>query len=341
MTSHKIAVIKDTHLMFGFSNNIRKPAVSGQSWSKDIELKLLFISEEMMKRGITKLVVTGDLLNHSDKNSWSFRKFLMNKEVLQNIFVEKGINIYSVQGNHDMFDGLKTTNNTVFGELCNDGIINHLTENPIIIKAHEQFKIYGIDYNFTKEEQEASFQKINDLSSEHEITCVVSHTNISPNQEQFVDFTYNELSTKFPNIKVHICGHYHIGYEPKIVNGVVFINPWNMTRVVRDYQVKLDNHIPQLVFLNFNNFSTSDLNWVETVNIPHKPFVDAFNQETVSILEESEKFKFFEGVSEIDLDIIAEDVDNDQLIRLIINKNIDNISDKEKLLVKTIEYLNS
>jgi DNA repair exonuclease SbcCD nuclease subunit len=298
----------------------------------------------MKDNGIRILIMSGDVFDRSNRSDWSFNKWLKHKSILLNIFVREGIEIYSVQGNHDMFDGKDEINDTVFGEMIEKGIIKHLTAHPLEFQtAVGIIKIHGMDYSFTKDKQKRKFQLLNENSKDY-ISLCVSHTNISPNEDHLVDFTYLELSENFPNIDVHLCGHYHLGYESTILNDVTFINPWNMTRVIREYQVRMDNHTPEVVLLDLDRYNSDNIDWVQHVEIPHLPFHEAFNEEVISVLKENQKFKFFEDSfgEVISLDgLIDEDLDDNQLLSVIINSVLGDKDTKEKqaLLNKALEYL--
>jgi DNA repair exonuclease SbcCD nuclease subunit len=343
---NKVAFIKDPHLMFGFSNNIRKPLGngSGNSWEKNIYRKLEFIADRMIASGIYILIFSGDVFDRSKRSDWSFNKWIKHKKCLEEIFLSKGIEIYSVQGNHDMFDGKDTLEETIFGEMVEYGIIKHLTNNPLEFQTQNGLvKIFGNDYSFTKEKQKLKFSDKN-IESENIISMLVSHTNISPNEDQLVDFTYQELAENFRNINVHLCGHYHLGFESTIINDITFINPWNMTRVTREYQVRMDNHTPEVVFLDLDRYNNTSTDWIEHVVLPHVPFHEAFNEEVVSVLKENQKFKFFENSSngDISLDgLINEDLDDNQLLSVIINSVLvdKSVNEKQALLNKALQYL--
>jgi len=343
---NKIAFIKDPHLMFGFSNNIRKPLSggSGNSWERSIRYKLEFIAKTMKDNGINILIISGDVFDRAKRSDWSFNKWLKHKNILLDIFVHEGIEIYSVQGNHDMFDGKAELDGTVFGEMVEEDIIKHLTTYPLEFQTIVGIiKIHGMDYSFTKDEQKRKFHSMNEDSKDY-ISICVSHTNISPNDEHLVDFTYQELTEQFPNIDVHLCGHYHLGYESTQLNEVTFINPWNMTRVSREYQVRMDNHTPEVVLIDLDRYSSNNIDWIEHVELPHLPFHNAFNEEVISVLKENQKFKFFEDSSGevISLDgLIDEDLDDNQLLSVIINSVLGDKDPKEKqaLLNKALEYL--
>ena len=342
---NKIAYIKDPHLMFGFSNNIRKTRTGGtrNSWEKDILSKLEFIASEMKSKGISILIFSGDIFDRSKRSDWSFNKWLIHKKILETIFLDQGITIYSVQGNHDMFDGKDTIKETIFGEMVENNIINYLTNSPLEFHTPSGIiQIHGMDYSFTKEIQKRKFEELNSVS-ENIICMCVSHTNISPNEEQLTDFTYKELSELYPNINVHLCGHYHLGFKDEIVNNVTFINPWNLTRVTREYQVRMDNHIPEMVIVDLDRYTPDNTDYIEHIDLPYIPFHEAFNEEVISVLKESQKFKFFEEASsDINLEnLVKDDLDDNQLLSVIINSVLSekSVQEKQQLLNKAISYL--
>ena len=328
--------------MFGFSNNIRKSR-PGSSWEKNIIDKLKFIAQQMNSKGIRILIISGDVFDKSKRSEWSFNKWLLQKKIIQDIFLDNGIEIYSVQGNHDMFDGKDSTDDTIFGEMVDNGIINHLTISPLEFHTPNGIiQIHGMDYSFTKEIQRRKFEELNSIS-ENIITMCVSHTNISPNEEQLTDFTYKELSELYPNINVHLCGHYHLGFDDKIVNGITFVNPWNLTRVVREYQVRMDNHIPEMVIIDLDRYTPDNTDYIEHLPLPCTPFHETFNEEVISVLKENQKFKFFEETSsDINLENLAkDDLDDNQLLSVIINSVLSekSVQEKQQLLNKAISYL--
>jgi len=323
--------IKDPHLMFGFRNLLRNPG-----WEQDILLKLNFIKDTMIANQVSTLIISGDLMDKSKEQDWTFKQYRILKDHLFDIFISNGIELYSIQGNHDMFDGHADLNGTVFGELCKDGIIKHLTKLTL-----NNFNIYGIDYHNEKDLIKDKFKEIISGDTSGNIPIICSHTNISPNENQLVDFTYNELSN-LGNC-IHLCGHYHLGFKPCKINNSVFINPYNLTRVARDYQVKMDEHIPELVLVDLNNFSLDNLEWVKSIIIPCKPFKEAFREEIQSLIEESKKFKFFEDSGEVNIEKLLDEkeLSDVELVKVLINKHFEskNGIDKEKILSKVLEVL--
>lgn len=334
--------------MFGFRNLIRKPG-----WENDVILKLETIKNLMIERGCTILLFSGDMLDRSKSKEWSFKLYLKVLEVLTKIFVENGINIYSIQGNHDMLDGNESVEGSVFGKLVEDGIIHHITTNPLVLNLQDEatgkrvdVSIQGLDYTEVKENIQSGMERINSSTLNTEmINCMMTHTNITPNETQVSDFTYKHLSETYPNIDIHFCGHYHLGFEPDKVNNTTFINPWNLTRVIRDYNSRMELHTPEVTFINFIKYSkdAEPEEFTEVIQLPHKSFSEAFREEVINLLEESDNgFKFFkEGVVDLEELLQNQEMTDEEMISVLITKTLEGVPDERKSLIKNkvLQYL--
>ena len=138
---NKLIVIKDPHFSFGFQNRIRK------NYEHDITEKLEFISQYATENGIQKIIFTGDVFDNHYECKWSFRQFKKNKNMLEKYFINRGLELWSIAGNHDFFHGQEIIENTVFGEMVEDGIINYLTEKPL---EFYPMTVYGVDWSADK-----------------------------------------------------------------------------------------------------------------------------------------------------------------------------------------------
>lgn len=333
----KFGFVKDPHQMFGFKNNIRQ-----SGWEQDIEQKLVFIKDQLLSRNITTLIFSGDLLDRQHAKDWSFKLYLKNAEILEKIFVKNGIDIYSIQGNHDMFDGHETIEGTVFGKLIADGILKRISiQSPLVFsEENKTLEIFGIDYHFNKENTLAELHAINSrvvpLPNHQLKVAVVMHNNITPQPERVSDFTYDYLSTTFTNIDIFLCGHYHIGFPTICVNNTTFVNPWNMTRVVRDYDVKLDHHEPEMVICD--PFADS----YEHIKLPIKKFSDAFKPEVVNLLENSNKFQFFEEITTESFEELLKSEKDEEILQGLVQKYLQEypVEEREKIYKIALSYLN-
>ena len=124
--------IKDIHLSFGFQNRIRT------NYEKHLSAKLSHVTAYCLANNIDTIVLTGDIVDSSTEDKWSFKKYIKNKRVLEKLSDYNKLKIFSNVGNHDMFHGYEGTDETIFGELVRENVITNLTEHPIIKKDNKQ-----------------------------------------------------------------------------------------------------------------------------------------------------------------------------------------------------------
>jgi DNA repair exonuclease SbcCD nuclease subunit len=303
--------------MFGFRSNIRK-----HGWEKDIDNKINQIIEYMLNNKIKYVFFTGDVFEKNKKADWSFNQLQENKARLKR-FKNNGLQLFSNIGNHDYFYGKETLEGTVFGEMVEAGLINYIGSGmpPITFNVDDYFNVnlFGIDYHQSTDKIIDEMTRISQIACQPKI--VLMHSNITDTNEIMTDFTYNQIA-EF-NFEIVGCGHWH--FAPK--NGAVqqvkntyFLNPWNLTRVVRDYHVKLDEHKPEFIhgkIIKVGNEFTYDF---KEIFLSVKPFSEAFNKEIINILQELNKtdFSFF---NEIKLDEENTEMDDDSLLSQIAKEN--------------------
>ena len=339
--------LKDPHMNFGFANRIRF------NHQADLLLKLDFVRDWCNNRNIKNIIVTGDLTDTNEEKKWSFNQYVLNKiELLK--FKEDGINIWSPAGNHDMFNGMAQTSNTVFGEFVREGVIKYITTNPLytnfIVNENNQNSqkniiIYGIDYNKHKEQVEASLKAINDFKIDNCLKIVVFHAHVTPAEIAITEFTNENLIKIYPDIDIFICGHYHGGFPTTIDfkdNGLkkqysMVINNWSFQRVVRDYYNEMDIHIPEFEYvkIGWSVVSEDFIVGRETIKIPCKKYEETFKPKAVELLKltKKEQFQFFE---QINFDEIPTGNDDIETIKNISIKNNFN----EEVVARAINYLN-
>ena len=317
--SFRYLVIKDPHLMFGFKNRIRK-----SGWEADIDSKLNQIITYCQTNSIKTILLTGDISEKSRKRDWSLNQMLQNKKRLR-LFKKAGIELISNMGNHDYFDGHEAIHDTAFGEYVESGLLTYIGSNSvkryIELGSDVQVELSGVDYhddkNIVLEELQAienSFKPGVNL-----IKICTLHSNVTSSEERLTDFTYKQLS-EF-NIDSFNCGHWHLqgetgaGYE---VNGTLFFNPWNLTRVARDYHVKLDEHIPEFIDCEVQwdpKNKKPVFNW-KAIPLEVKPFSEAFNVEAINLLQELQKVEF-DFFNTIELQEDEQDMDDGSIMQRI------------------------
>lgn len=316
---NRVIIIKDPHLACGFQNRIRK------NYDEDVNNKLEFISNYALNNNINKIIFTGDVFDHQHERGWSFKQFTRNKNILEEYFISKGIKLYSIAGNHDFFHGQERIEGTVFGEMVDDNLINYLTRESLKVG---QLTIYGVDFSINKDKVIKQLEEIN--KKEGPKACVI-HMNVTESSTPFTDFTHEFLSEVFSNIHIWILGHYHVGHEPKMINNKLFIDPWNLIRVARDYDVKMDKFN-----VNFTVLEIGDKLRAYDIDVPHKKFREAFIEDFVNMLQVGKKgvFSFFEN---IDIDKAIEETESDEDL---LNSLVEEAGISEAGKQRAIEYLN-
>lgn len=311
MNAFNFILIKDPHFQFGFRNNIRK-----HGWENDIDKKIDQIIIYAKENNINHLFFTGDIFEKSHKKDWSLNQLQQNKKRLKR-FKTAGIEVYSNAGNHDYFDGREAIEGTVFGELVELGLINYIgTDTPAIdFRLQDKYiSLYGIDYHQDINKVLDKFQWISaQPRTPGDTKIVLVHSNITDDQNRLTDFTYNQLA-EF-DIDIIGCGHWHLAPKNgaiQNINQTWFLNPWNMTRVARDYHVKLDEHRPQFIHGSIVMVGDEPTYEFKENYFNVRPFSEAFNVEAINLLQELGKtgFEFFKEI-ELDKD---EDMNDDEVL---------------------------
>ena len=343
--------LKDPHLNFGFANRIR------YSHQSDLLSKLDFTRNWCKNRGIKNIIATGDVTDTNEEKKWSFNQYVMNKlELLK--FKEDGITVWSPAGNHDMFNGMAQTSNTVFGEFVREGALKYLTQTPIYqtfsavengVNVVKGIAIFGIDYNKHKEIVEANLKTINDYKFPDNIEVlkmVVFHSHVTPAEVAVTDFTDKNLVENYKDIDVFICGHYHGGFPTSVMTKnhlpkkkySMIVNNWSFQRVVRDYYNEMDVHTPEFEYIKFGWSIVSEdfLIARETIKIPCGSYGETFKPKAVELLKltKKEQFEFFEKINFEDIPAGNDDIETIKL--LSIKGNFE-----PEVVAKAIDYLNN
>lgn len=357
--------LKDPHLNFGFANRIRV------NHNSDLKNKIDFVKTYCMNNSVKNLIFTGDVTDTNEEDKWTFKQYRLNKSVLSD-FKNDGINIYSPAGNHDMFNGFNGTDETVFGELVKENIINHLTKEPILLSftpptsgaivpplpgaltqslptnEPKNIGIFGIDYSKHIDLVKEQLNNIH-LSDSIDLKIVVLHSHCTPSIVAVTDFTYEQLIKEYFNIDIFICGHYHGGFPSwvfakKDTQGndtkkhTTIINNWSFQRVVRDYYNEMDIHIPEMEHIKIGWSVANDdfIVSLETIKIPCKKYEEAFKPKAIELLKvtKKEQFEFFNTVN---FDEIPTGTDDIETLKLISQK--DGVS--EIVVNRALNYLNN
>ncbi len=309
--------VKDMHLMYNFRNNIRKPG-----WEKAIDDKLQQILDYMKINKIEYLFTAGDIFDKSIKKQWSFSQFQANMERLR-WFKEAGIKIYSNRGNHDLSNGgRESIEDTIFEMAVDLGLLNYIGTGmePIRFPVDDlgEVLLFGVDYHVSTDKvlDEIKLVSAYPHGQQSSKICLM-HSNITSDTERLTDFTYDQLSVN--DIDVIGCGHYHMmpsGGSIQEVGGTHFLNPFNLTRVTREYSVKLDEHKPEFIHSRITFLPESDPIYdFKEIFLNVGKFSETFNVDLINMLQElgKDRFAFFD---EVGLDGLEEDEDinDDELL---------------------------
>lgn len=342
----KFISMKDPHFAFGFANRIRF------DYENSVGKKVSFIKEYITKHGIKDIIMTGDIIDSSYEDKWSFKKYRVNKRKFQQW--ADVARLHSNVGNHDYFHGFENTEDTIFGEMVDEKILSNLTINPIYkVSGEATIIIQGIDYSFNQEKVEHDLESFNAIdSNKYQFKIAVLHSNVTPSEvEHITDFTYGTLAEKYNDIDMFICGHYHLGYPTKTIarpNGknCTFVNNWNLVRVVRDYETEMGDHTPEFEHIEivWDDIDKQFTLLRATIQVPHNSYEETFRVKEVNLLRKtnSEKFSFFDEINIENL-IADQDLTDEEHIKLLNTKRSENgyIPFSTEVLNKAIEYLNN
>jgi hypothetical protein len=184
---------------------------------------------------------------------------------------------------------------------------------PIVFSLeNKKIGLFGIDHHQNNDKVLDELERVSSYQDIDYKVCL-THSNITSDKEIMTDFTYNHIS-KF-NIDIINCGHWHLQPPEGAIqelNNTTFLNPWNLTRVSREYNVKLDEHIPS--FIHASIIFIGDESQSKFIEIPLsiQPFSEAFNIDIINLLQELGKdgFEFFETIK-LDQD---EDMNDDKVL---------------------------
>lgn len=330
--------------------------------TKNKDLEIINIAK---KENVTAFLQPGDFFNEKDVkgendflseiiNRWnmpsaskllnSYLKTNDEKDIISS--VNNNIPIIGIAGNHDLIgNSLDTLNDTTLGLLSSLGLMRLVSkENPIFFETEDGLKvaITGTSYHLHQDEKEylddyIVTEKLGDIHihivhgmlSDKDMGTLIKHTLID-----------NIVDTK---ADITLCGHNHIGFGIKNINGKYFINIGSVTRFTGD--LKEITRVPSVVLIDISKKGIL----VEEISLKSAPVgTDVIDR---SVLDEERKKKasiskfrkeaesmktktkpdmsdFVESIA--DNESIPDDIKNDILDRLV-------IKEKENAKIKAIK----
>lgn len=331
----RIITIKDTHFRFGFDS----PSSRSNSFEEDVDAKINFISDFCIANKIDYIVITGDVFDITSSKKWTLHHINENKKRLQKLKDATGNPILSNAGNHDYIDGFETISkeewdkgethldNTPFGIYIQFGLIQYIgtifdfekdkNNNSIPTFENDDIRIFGVDY--TKSENLLNILS-NIKTDNKKYNISVIHENVADKikgiENNFVNLEYSSFQ-KYKDINCWLMGHYHKGYPHKTIDETLFINDWNLTRLMRSYYTLNNSHKPSFSFLEIDN---GKLIKSENIEVVYKKYNDAFVEEikTLNEMIKEDNFAFLKTMKSIHEEV---KMDNDnEIIQSIAKK---------------------
>jgi len=339
LSNFELITVKDPHFAYGFKNMIRK------NYERDMDNKLEFINNYCKDNNIDTMLATGDICDKNTKKFSTKQYGTLKRKIRNNL---NQINLISNVGNHDMENGLEIQEETeeyttVFDELCDDNLLQNITRKPFI---NNLVYIQGVDFNSDREIVLENIKQFNEKDVNGLCKIIVLHSNVTPGDEKKTQFTYTQLMQDFEDIDIFVNGHYHIGYPTKVMprmRGKIayFINNWNLHRVMRDYDVSLNEHNVNMshvkigVPINNGGVIQHQIS-IKDVDIPHLSYEEAFEIKNIDLLvkTEDEIFDFFQKNNFDDLSTFRKT--DSELIKQLFDTNPDY---QENIINKVKNYL--
>ena len=115
------------------------------------------------------------------------------------------------------------------------------------------------------------------------------------------------------------------------INNTLFFNPWNLWRVVRDYEVKEEIHTPEFIEVKIDN--NYNIEYKHRI-IPYKKYTEAFDISKIEVYKNIKKdvFNFFKS---IDLENFNE-TDEISILEKIKMKKIKEGSNLDPILIQEV-----
>lgn len=133
----KLALLSDPH------STVMSPIGRTDDVALAMILKWGFIRDYLLKNQICRLLVAGDLCDV--KRSWELLAIL---STTFSEWVEKGINVYAVLGQHDSYFHEMSNEATVLGVLMSTGLVTRLSGKPLTVGGGKDgfVNLYGSSY---------------------------------------------------------------------------------------------------------------------------------------------------------------------------------------------------
>jgi len=247
---YKVAVVGDTHF------NSTTPQSRLDDYPRTTLRKLSEIGTIALEKGVSHLILLGDVFHKNSQSLWYLNRVIEEFNKIK----EKGIECWSIVGNHDIaWEKMETLDRSPLQTLFVSSSVKPLK----VLKLGESVEIYG--YNYTDE--------ISKVDSDGKVKVCVAH--------RFYDNTLSDYSLSPKqvislNYDRYILGHDHQEFPDVVAsNGSVVQRPGSLLRgTSHKYNVNREPSFDIITFeVNGNTVDTTS----ERVVLSHLPATEVFS----------------------------------------------------------------
>ncbi|HHW02789.1 MAG TPA: metallophosphoesterase [Thermoanaerobacterales bacterium] len=297
----------DTHIK-GTNPQNRK-----DNFLETVQKKIKEVLDIAVEEKVDIILHGGDIFDRPDVSPSLVREFV----VLLNKY---SIPIYAVAGNHDIYgQNPITVNRTMLGLLDGMGIIKLIQpgkriffeDGPRKIQLTGQHYYYGID----GENKRQNYMVEKNLDASFAIHMVHGMLLEKPFFEGMSYTLIEEITDTQADIT--LSGHYHAGFNTKIIDGKYFINPGSLVRINNSINELL--RMPKIIIIDINEHISISEKYLNCA-LPGEEVLDRSKVEALAF-REKKLAEFVQGIystgqyNTINITRIIEEISRQQNIR--------------------------
>lgn len=214
----KLLYITDTHFRY------YAPRSRTDAFFDTLINKMQEIGDIIKRENVTALLHGGDLFDRPDAQIAVAGKFA-------SIFMNYGIPIYIISGNHDSFgQNPNTIDRSMLGLFSSIGVVHLLDNKSVLLKEDDlHVEIYGTPFRFDLDRDPKNYFYERDPKADYSIQLVHGFLLDRP----FIKGIHFTLVSDIEDTDADLvlAGHYHSGYPTCVRKGTTFINPGSLVRM--------------------------------------------------------------------------------------------------------------